>query len=219
MNIYVIVEGEVGEKKVYDKWINYLNPDLSPVNYLDEIDNNNYLIMAGMGFPQYYGMIEAAILDVNDNIKIDRLVIAVDSEENSYEEKLKEIKEKIESQGCRTEIKIIIQHFCFETWGLGNKKAGPRNPKTKKLREYKEYFNVLDKDPELMPAYPEESISRVVFAEKYLRRMLNDKFRNLTYSKSNPEALLSPKYYEEIKKRFETTGHISSFSDFLEAFA
>jgi hypothetical protein len=48
--------------------------------------------------------------------------------------------------------------------------------------------------------------------------MLNEKYRNLTYSKSNPGALLHVKYFEQIKNRLKDTGHIASFGAFLQAF-
>jgi len=48
--------------------------------------------------------------------------------------------------------------------------------------------------------------------------MLNEKYRKLTYSKSNPGALLHDKYFQRVKARLDTTGHITSFNDFLSAF-
>ena len=136
----------------------------------------------------------------------------------TFDDKLEEILNFLDGKICNAEIKIIIQHFCFETWALGNKRLGPRNPKNEILRKYKAHFNVLSDDPELLPSYPPESLNRSQFAVRYLRRMLNDKFRNLTYTKNNPKALLHNSYFTEVKRRFEQTGHIASFSTFLDAF-
>jgi hypothetical protein len=219
MNLYIVVEGEVGEKYVYEQWINYCNPDLKPVKYLDEIENDHFIIYAGGGFPNYFEIIDNAILDVNEIDYIDRLVISVDTEDMTFDEKYDELKSHINGKKCRADIKIVIQHFCLETWALGNKKACPRNPKSLTLRKYKDFHNVLTKDPELLPPFPAEELNRSQFAEKYLRVMLNDKFRNLTYNKSNPKTLLHPSYYKQVKKRYYSTGHISSFSTFLDAFS
>jgi hypothetical protein len=218
MNLLVVVEGEVGEKRVYEKWIPLVNPRLTLVNHSSEISNNNFEIIAGYGYPNYFKVIEDAVEDVNNFNNIDRLVIAIDSEEMSFKEKYDEVFDFLKDKPCLATIHIIIQHFCLETWALGNKRIGPRNPKGAELRFYKNFYNVLRDDPELLPGYPPEELTRVKFAEKYLRAMLNDKHKNLTYSKRNPKALLHNSYFYEINNRLKTTGHIDSFSTFLRAF-
>lgn len=219
MNIYVVVEGELCARYIYESWISFFNPNLLPVDDLFAIEDNNYAVLASMGYPFYFQVIEDAIEDVNGTNNVDRLVLAVDSEEMTFDEKLNEMLHFLNGKQCSAEIKVVVQHFCFETWALGNKKVGPRNPKTDTLRNYKAFFNVLNNDPELLPVYPPESLNRSHFAEKYLRRMLNDKFRNLTYTKNNPKSLLHNSYFTEVKKRFKQTGHIASFAGFLDAFS
>jgi hypothetical protein len=216
VNIYTVVEGEIGERYVYEKWIPFINPTLSFVNDIFEIKNDNFAIIAGMGLPFTFEVIEDAIQDVNTVGNIDRFVIAIDSEDMSFDEKLEEVREFLADKPCIAEIKIIIQHFCLETWALGNKKVGPRKPKDLTLSEYKRVFNVLEKDPELLPAY--KGLNRAQFALIYLRKMLNDKNRNLTYTKNNPKALLYETYFNEIKKRHDDSDHILSFSTLLDAF-
>jgi hypothetical protein len=218
MNLHVVVEGAVGERFVYEKWIPFVNPQLSAVQNIFEIQNNNFAITAGGGFPSYFEVIENAIDDVNSANNIDRLVIAIDSEEMSFDEKFQEIQLFLENKPCTAQIRIIIQHFCLETWALGNKRIGPRNPKNETLRKYKEFFNILENDPELLPPYPPQDLNRSQFALRYLRRMLNDKNRNLTYTKNKPKALLHKTYFSEVKNRYETTDHIVSFLAFLNAF-
>jgi hypothetical protein len=34
MNIYVLVEGERASKRIYKNWIPYVNPDMTPIDYL-----------------------------------------------------------------------------------------------------------------------------------------------------------------------------------------
>lgn len=219
MNIYVVVEGEIGARYIYESWISFFNPNLLLVNDLFSIVDNNYAVLSGMGHPFYFQVIEDAIEDVNGINNVDRLVLVVDSEEMDFDEKYNEMIQFLNGKHCSAEIRIVIQHFCFETWALGNKKVGPRKPKTKILKDYKDFFNVLENDPELLPEYPPEDLNRAHFAEKYLRRMLNDKFRNLTYTKNNPRHLLHKTYFKEIEMRFEQTGHIASFATFLDAFS
>jgi hypothetical protein len=163
-------------------------------------------------------MIDCAIEDVNNLGNVDRLVICIDSEEMSYNEKYDEISEHIRSKKCIAEIKIVIQFFCFETWALGNRKIVPHKPKTEIVKKYKEYFDVSDNDPELLPGYSPENLNRAQFSEKYLKKLLNDK-GNLTYNKGNPKYVKHHVFYEEVKKRHLETKHIMSFKFFLEAFS
>ena len=50
MNVYLIVEGN-GEKKIYEHWVQLINPSLSIVNSLDEVQHNNLIIYSGGGYP------------------------------------------------------------------------------------------------------------------------------------------------------------------------
>lgn len=218
MNVYVVVEGELGTIRVYKKWIPLVNPNLVYVDTIFDISNDNFSIFGAGGYPYYYDVIEDAIADVNNVGNIDRLIIAIDSEDLSYEDKYQEVSNLITGKACSASIYIVVQHFCLETWALGNRRVGPRNPRTLKLRGYKTFFNVLTNDPELLPAYPPESLNRAQFAYKYLRAMLNDRQRGLTYTKKDPKALLHNTYFNEVNNRFQTTGHIDSFGYFLSAF-
>lgn len=216
MNLYVVVEGEKTESLVYKKWIRYINPKLRHVESLQDLQNNNFIIYAGYGHPFYFDVIDSAIEDINNSGLIDRLVISVDSEDMSYQEKYDEINSHINSKHCDSEIFIIVQHYCFESWALGNKSIISRNSQDELLRKYVDFYNVVENDPELMPAFA--NLNRSQFSYRYLRKAVNEKYRNLTYSKSNPKILLNRKYFEKIKNRYLGTGHISSFSNFLEAF-
>lgn len=219
MNIYIVVEGEIGTRYVYEEWIPLINPSLTSVDTIFDIRSNNFAIIAGHGYPFYFDIIENAINDINVVKNIDRLVIIVDSEDMSFDEKIGEVQDFLSDKNCSTDIQIVIQHFCLETWALGNKKVGPRKPKSEKLIEYKKIFNVLEKDPALLPPHNGEDLNRSQFAYKYLRAMLNDKNKHLTYTKNNPKALLHQTYFHEIKKRNVSTGHINSFRTFIQAFS
>ncbi len=218
MNIHVLVEGERGAAKVYEIWVPLVNPSLTYVPHISDIANDNFSIVRGGGYPQYLEIIDAAIDDINNYRNIQRLVIGVDSEELSYQEKYKEIEDHIRSTPCLAEIRIVVQHFCLETWALGNKVIVRRHPNSNVLRKYVKFFNVRVENPELLPGYLEEELNRAQFAAKYLKHALNDKYKELTYSKNNPTPLLHPKYFGRVKQRLENTGHISSFAHFLQAF-
>lgn len=218
MNIYLVVEGPIGEKQVYAHWVPLVNPQLRLVSELSSVGNDNFVIYSGGGYPNYFEVIESGVRDVEAHAHIDRLVIAVDSEEMALSEKWTEINDFI--QGLKTSIdyRIVVQHFCLETWALGNRSIVSRKPKDHKLRDYINHYNVLSQDPELMPGYAIEKLNRSQLAERYLRRLLIDRYRNLTYTKSNPVVLLNDKYFARVKDRCLETNHIRSFKDFLSAF-
>jgi hypothetical protein len=216
VNIYIVTEGKT-EKIVFKHWIPMVNPSLSYIENLDELSINNFYIVSGKGYPYYFEIIEDAIDDVNQ-LQFDRLVLSMDSEEMSKQEKYDEVNEFILQKRCNSDIKIVVQHFCFEAWALGNRRLLRQNPSLPKLIDYKRFFNIKLNDPELLPAKHDEELNRSQLAEKYLCLAFNDRFRNLTYMKSNPQYIAHRTYLTQIRSRLTDTGHVASFGDFLEAF-
>lgn len=217
MNFYVVVEG-IAEKKVYTAWIPYINPSLTSASLIADVKKDNFYIVNGGGNPFYYSVLSNGINDVNTNKQFDRLVVCIDSEEMSKKEKIEEVERIIKGVACRVEIRIVVQHFCFETWGLGNKKLIKQNPTSSRLLDYKRIHDVRKNDPELLPENKKEELTRVKFAEKYLKAALHERFNRLTYLKSNPSVLTHRKYFDELVSRVNTTTHINSFADLLNAF-
>lgn len=160
MNIYVVVEGERAARKIYKSWIPMVNPELQYVDYLNQVNQNNFYILAGFGQSQFLtSRIEQAINDVN-NLTFDRLVLAIDSENQGFQEKLSELMERVKAIGCNVEVKYVIQHFCFETWLLGNKQTFRKKTDDSELQKFRTIFDVRDNDPELLPGNDERSWNR-----------------------------------------------------------
>jgi hypothetical protein len=220
VNVYVVVEGRVVEKAVYTVWIPEVNRALRPATYLENVANDHFYIVSGNGYPAYFDIVYAALEDVNDSRGvIDRLVICVDSEEMTLEEKREELVTYVEATGYgHIDYRVVVQHFCFEAWALGNRVIGSRNPQNESLQRYRRLYNVLSRDPEGLPALPEERLTRSQFAEKYLRLTLNDRNKNLSYSKGNPRVVAHPKFFREVSRRLNETDHIRSFRAFIDAF-
>jgi len=216
----VVVEGRVVEKAVYTVWIPLVNNTLTRAAYLTDVAGNNFYIVSGNGYPQYFDVIDAALQDVAADDTFDRLVICIDSEEMTLEEKREEVVTHVQGTGFgHVDYRVVVQHFCFETWALGNRVIGSKNPQNEALRRYRQLYNVRSRDPEGLPALDEEQLTRSQFAEKYLRLMLNDRHKSLTYSKANPRVVAHPKYFQHVCNRLNDTHHIQSFRAFLEAFA
>ena len=220
MNIHMVIEGEKAMEQVYRTWIPVVNSQLIYVSHITKTIENNYSIVKGFGYPSYFDVIEGAIDDINTlgNL-IDRLVIVVDSEEMSYTDKQLEIRQFLSNHVCNARIFIVIQHFCFEAWALGNKKAFPKTIRSAEMLEYKKRFNVLSDDPELLPDFPKYRFNRSQFAYSYLQRMLREKHHHLCYNKAKSDVVAHSKYLKQLIERNKTTHHIRSIQSFIDAFS
>ena len=215
MNIYVLVEGKT-EKPVYKSWISYVNPELTYVSHPSELIDNQFSIVSAMGYPGYFQHIDSAVADVATSMTIDRLVVAIDSEEMTREEKYNEVEARILSSGVLIDYRIIVQHFCIETWALGNRRIVGVLPQSPDLRGFKNVYDVRENDPEGLPAQNEWN--RAQFAYQYLRAAFRDRRSSLTYSKGKPGLLQTESYFQQLQKRLSETDHISSFGSFMRVF-
>ncbi len=217
MNLYVVVEGKSGERIVYPKWLSIIKPNLVQVFSVSDIVKNNYFLISGNGYPRYFKIIDSAVEDCNSNAAIDVLVVAVDAEEFSYEEKVTEIFEYLRGRFDPQKLRLIVQCPCLETWALGNRIVCRRHPQDVILRQYLRMYDVREQDPELLPSLAEE-LNRSQSAFVYLKRMLKDRYPRLIYTKGNPRVISHEKYFRQIHARLSETGHIKSFAAFIEAF-
>jgi hypothetical protein len=184
MNLYFIVEGET-ERKVYPSWLSYLLPELQRVKNPSQAHTNNYYLISGGGYPSLYEEVEAAVENINISQKYNYLIICTDAEENSVEHMQQEISEYFLENELNIEnsqLKIVIQNRCIETWFLGNSKIYSRQPQSQRLLEYNRYYDVSKECPELMGKY--ESDVHAHFHEAYLKELFAAK--NMQYSKTKP---------------------------------
>lgn len=217
MNIYFLVEGQT-EKKVYSKWLSYLQPELSQVRFVDEVREHNYFIVTGGGFPDILKKgIENAIKEVNEYNIFNYLVLAIDADNKTIDEKLIEVKRRIApyqaklNSNCR--LKIIIQNCCLETWFLGNRNIYPEDIDNAEFKKYADFFNVSQHNPESMKAPENIDISIAKYHESYLKQMLAAS--NRRYSKKMPSAVCTPDYIEALQRRVEETSHLVSLKNFF----
>ncbi len=92
MNIYFLVEGNSTERKIYPKWLEYLIPNLVRVRYHDQVKDNNYYLISGEGYPRIlYDGLENAVDKISEAIRYDYLVICVDVDEESVDERIQYI--------------------------------------------------------------------------------------------------------------------------------
>jgi hypothetical protein len=194
----------------------HLLPELKRVKNYRDVDNNNYYLISGGGYPSIYNHLKNAIKEVNSIQKYDYLILCLDADESTVNERIQQINNFIEKEGLKlrsTGFKIIVQNRCLETWFLGNRVVYPRQPKRKTFREYSKFYNVSIDDPELMKLYIGfKSIS--FFHYSYLKEMLLE--RHIKYTKNTPRAVTEPQYINQLIARVEDTEHLQSLKDFFD---
>lgn len=215
MNIYIVVEGDRSESAIYPSWIKHLNPRLSQVTNIADIRSDNFYLISGHGYPNYLSIIQDAVKDINENDSIDRLVVAVDSEDETVAAKTLEIKAAIDSVGTAKDARVIVQEKCIESWCLGNRKVIQRNPQNRTLQEFKEFYDVSIDDPAKMGAMNSD-LTAAQFAFRYLSLAMQEK--GIYYSKRDPRYVADSRYFFHLRKRCTDDKHIATFSDFLSAF-
>jgi hypothetical protein len=212
LNIYFLVEGKT-EKKIYSQWISHLLPELKRVYSFDDADDHNYYLFNCGGYPQILNDIPKAAEDIRHCGKYSYLVVCLDADESTVEERKKEVIEKLKPGEMNAQLVVIVQNRCFETWFLGNRNVYSRNPQDEFLRVYNNFYNVSRKDPESMPNF--KGFNKIQqFHKDYLKRMLAE--RGISYTKANPRGVGESRYVKELKKRIsDMPGQLETLHNFF----
>jgi hypothetical protein len=97
MKIYFLVEGRRTEPKIYPCWLSYLIPELAKLKSFDEDCLNGYFIFSGFGYPHLLDeILPDSVEDINNSGDYDYLVLVIDAEELSLEERIEEVNLSIE---------------------------------------------------------------------------------------------------------------------------
>lgn len=234
MNCYFVFEGKT-EPEVYQHWLKELVPNLKEVDFPNQVTTNNYVQFGDAGLPKIYEVVKNAIIEINElEEKFDYLVVVMDADQLTVGERKAKLYEYLE-ENLNTEsslyknlpdscqMVVLIQQVSIETWFLGNKTFVPTHPKSKLLKEYKEYFDVCQENPELMAA---DFVSinksklfgcstRAQFHAKYFNEVFVERTRR-SYSKSKPKEVIKASYLQQLQKRAQETQHLASFQTFLD---
>ena len=218
MNLYFLVEGKT-ERKVYPQWLSYLLPDtFSRVNAAKQATRNNYYLISGGGYPSILdNHLRNAVEDVNQCNNYDWLILIIDADEMSVQDKINEVESFINTKNIvltsNCALKIIVQKCCIETWFLGNRKVYKQNPHLSELGNFSNFYNVHQNDPELMTKPNSYQGSLGDYHFEYLKQMLLEK--HIRYSKTNPSHVVENKYVSQLKKRVSETDHLPSLNEFF----
>ena len=217
MNLYFLVEGMQSERKVYPAWLSHLLPELTRVQSYDEVNENNYYLISGEGYPSLYDFIPPSIEEINLSGKYNYFVLCLDAEENTVAERHAEIinfvnQEKLELKNA--ELVLIVQNRCLESWLLGNRNIYSRNPQNKPLLDYTKYYDVSVNCPENMGKYQDFN-THAQFHGAYLRALFEAK--NITYSKKRPGDVLKSFYLEQLLTRIQLQPEqLTTFRQFID---
>ena len=219
MNVYFLVEGKRTEPRVYPEWLKHLVPGLVRVTSCDKVVKNHFYLFSGEGYPSLItNHLSNAIADVNRHGNFDYLVLCLDVDDSTPKDLEQFIHKHLEKNDAKllnfTQLVIIYQNKCFETWFLGHRKIFKRNPSNPKLREHIKHYNVCENDPEEMPIPSEFNGSIANFHCDYFKRMCLE--RNRSYSKKQPGLVTDNAFLNELIARFQETSHISSFGLFFQ---
>lgn len=222
MNVYFLVEGKSTEKKVYPKLVDFIfEGQLNQVKQVQEAQNNNFFLFTANGYPRIFTeVLKNAIIDINTYENYQHLLLCIDADENSIEDRQEELREylqQFEEEGVvlnsNCQLHLIVQNRCIETWFLGNRKVYKSNPDNPQLIEYQSFYNVKENDPELMGC-PTLFDLHAPFHLEYLKAMLAE--RNIRYSKNFPRDVAEKHYIKELINRAEETKAIASFHHFYQ---
>lgn len=220
MKLYLLVEGEQTEKKLYRSWLNHCFPQLAEVAQPADLVPNSFFILVGMGYPSYLDRIPRALEDAA-RYGADHLFICIDSEELSYEERRQEVQGVLDTAVSRLQRTglhhhgqrhVIVATCCIESWLLGHRRLVPGNPPSQELSAFKRFYDVSVADPERMDR-PEGYLTRASFHLEYLREVF--RHRAKTYSKTNPGIAQDAHYLAALRDRSldpaHTPQHLASF--------
>ncbi|MBQ3734892.1 MAG: hypothetical protein II859_13135 [Bacteroidales bacterium] len=223
MNFYIVVEGDKTEMSVYPAWLSILAPNYTCIEDASKVGENNYYLFSGGGMPSIFKHVKNAVLDINainsqGGPRYDYLLVCLDTEEESREYIMNCINDELQSSGTTlqdAELVVFEQKICMETWFLGNQHVFKDNPQNPEYLDFIHYYNVGRDNPEEMGNINENRFTTTAkFHLRYLKRMLEE--RNMTYSKNNTETIRQQSYLQQLIRRYEETGHLSTFGSWYE---
>ncbi|MGA7193304.1 MAG: hypothetical protein WBW94_06700, partial [Anaerolineales bacterium] len=76
-------------KIIYENWIPAVNNSLTLIDSVEKVNENNFYVFTAGGYPAIFSAIDNAIEDILAYSNFNRLVISVDSDEITKEQKYK----------------------------------------------------------------------------------------------------------------------------------
>lgn len=219
MNAYFLVEGKRTEALLYPAWLSHCVPSLGKIESPDRAQGNSYYLVSGEGYPCILREhLENSIRDIEQYKCYDYFVVVIDADEESVSDRKEEVHTAIRECPARldmnrTNVYVIVQNRCIETWLLGNRRIFKRNCQNDILRAFCAFYDVGSNCPELLPRHPDYT-THSSFHIDYLRLMFQE--QKIKYTKSNPGHALDRKYFEQLLRRLtKHPFHLATFREFI----
>jgi len=215
MNLYFLVEGQT-EARLYPRWLKYLLPDFKRVKSFRKADYMNYYLFSAGGFPGIvHKHLSNAVREVNEAGNYDYLIMCFDADENTVAQREDEVVRALERKNLyleNTQLMLVIQNCCIETWLLGNRNLYSRNNGHRELKKYIQFYDIIHRDPEKMgkPKGYAKPIQQFHF--EYLIKLC--RHNAIRYRKGHPYGVTEEEYLRELEYRVTDTNHLSSFEHF-----
>lgn len=223
MNVYFLVEGTMAEPTVYQSWLNHLVPKLQPVEaYLEATAWHYHLVSIGGKWGNRVTKISRALQEVEEHGNYDYLVVCIDAEENTVAEVNEGLEAllaaptttfKRQQTGQQTELIVIVQNRCLETWFLGNRALYPQiSPHSQELADFMRYYDASQNDPELMGQ--ETFATHAQFHKRYFWRLFYE--QGIKNKRLQLEQAAKPRFLQQLETRVrDEPTHLQSFQTFL----
>lgn len=150
MKLYLLVEGEQTEKKLFRAWLKHCFPRVTEVFQPADLTPDSFFLLAGMGYPSYLQRIPQALEDAA-RFGAEHLFVCIDAEDRSYEQRRTEVAGILEQAATALQrrglqfighLHVIVADCCVESWLLGHRRLVPRQPTDENLLRLKGFYDV-----------------------------------------------------------------------------
>lgn len=219
MNLYILVEGKQTERILYPIWLQFIAPHMTRVQSLSSINENNYFLISGEGYPRMLDVkLNDSLKDIEQQGNFDLFWVVLDSDGESVPVRRQYVLSRIAQSGIdigSCQVEVIIQDPCIETWGLGNSSMISVNHLYGELSDFYRHYDVKNNDPELMRKQRGFLGSEASFHERYLKSMLI--LKGIKYTKKNPQGMKDLYYFNAlIERSLNQNNHLRSFAHFYQ---
>ena len=203
MNLYLLLEGKKSEAKIYPAWLASFERPFARMMQVDDVLGSvgrSFFCFSANGYPSIVGgILRNAVEDVVNHPGYDWLVVCLDVDESSIDQRVREVELAAASAGLGrtpTRLFVVAQARCIETWLLGNPKLiGDAPPPY--VAELRDFYDVRRYCPERM-GHPRSWVNHAQFHFHYAREAF--KAKRMRYSKSEPGDAATMSYFSALRE-------------------
>lgn len=204
MNLYILMEGKRSEAIIYPSWLSCLERPFSRFGHVEQVvgaSGRNFFPFSANGYPSIIGgHLRNAIEDVRRFPGYDWLLVCLDVDEATADERILEVEQAARAAGIDelpVRLFVVPQARTIESWLLGNPRLIGSAPPPY-VAELRDFYDVRSECPEAM-GHPRSWGNHAQFHFHYLREAF--KAKHMRYSKTHPGDAASGSYFDAIRSR------------------